>query len=97
METQNRGEGGCRHPILRFDDHTWRTPLGQTEDPGHDSGEPYHDLQIPWKRWVFAHKKLSIRYREPYQMRHTSVTWNLMVGMNLLLVAQNHGHSPAVM
>jgi hypothetical protein len=23
---------------------------------GHDTGEPYHDLQIPWKRWVFAHR-----------------------------------------
>ena len=64
---------------------------------GHDSGEPYHDLQISWKRWVFAHKKLKIRYREPYQMRHTSVTWNLMIGKNLLWVAQNHGHSAAVM
>jgi hypothetical protein len=30
-------------------------------------------------------------------MRHTSVTWNLMIGKNLLCVAQNHGHSPAVM
>jgi integrase len=64
---------------------------------GHDAGEPYHDLQIPWKRWVFTHKKLGIRYREPYQMRHTSVTWNLMIGKNLLWVAQNHGHSAAVM
>jgi integrase len=52
---------------------------------------------IPWKRWVFAHKKLGIRYREPYHMRHTSVTWNLMIGENLLWVAQNHGHSDAVM
>jgi len=30
-------------------------------------------------------------------MRHTSVTWNLMIGKNLLWVAQNHGHSGAVM
>ena len=64
---------------------------------GHDTGESYHDLQAPWKRWVFAHKKLSIRYRPPYQVRHTSVTWNLMIGKNLLWIAQNHGHSPAVM
>jgi integrase len=63
----------------------------------HDSGEPYHDLQIPWKRWVFAHKTLGIRYREPYQMRHTSVTWNLVIGKNLLFVAHNHGHSAVVM
>ena len=30
-------------------------------------------------------------------MRHTSVTWNLMIGKNLLWVAQNHGHSATVM
>jgi len=64
---------------------------------GHDTGESYHDLQLPWKRWVFVHKKLGIHYRELYQMRHTSVTWNLMIGKNLLWVAQNHRHSAAVM
>lgn len=58
---------------------------------------PYHDLQIPWKRWAFTHKRLTIRYREPYQVRHTSVTWNLMIGKNLLWVALQHGHSAAVM
>ena len=62
-----------------------------------DDGEPFHDLQIPWKRWQFVHKKLTMRYREPYQMRHTSVTWNLMIGKNLLWVADQHGHSAAVM
>lgn len=30
-------------------------------------------------------------------MRHTSVTWNLMIGKNLLWVAEQHGHSAAVM
>lgn len=65
--------------------------------PGRQLRLDYHDHQIPWKRWVFAHKKLGVRYREPYQMRHTSVTWNLMIGKNLLWVAQNHGHSAAVM
>ena len=59
--------------------------------------EPFNDLQLQWRRWVFTHKRLGIRYREPYQMRHTSVTWNLMIGENLLKVAQQHGHSAAVM
>jgi integrase len=61
------------------------------------NSEPFNDLQLQWKRWVFTHKRLGIRYREPYQMRHTSVTWNLMIGENLLKVAQQHGHSAAVM
>lgn len=64
---------------------------------GHANGDPYHDLQTQWKHWQTTHKRLGIRYREPYQMRHTSVTWNLMIGKNLLWVAEQHGHSPAVM
>ena len=45
----------------------------------------------------FANKKLGSRYRESDQMRHASVTWNLMIGKNLLWLTQNHGHSAAVM
>ncbi len=62
-----------------------------------EGGEPFHDLQRPWKRWAFTLKQLGIRYREPYQARHTSVTWNLMIGKNPLWVAEQHGHSVAVM
>lgn len=62
-----------------------------------ENGKPFHDLQLPWKRWQYTNKRIQIRYREPYQMRHTSVTWNLMIGKNLLWVAEQHGHSPAVM
>jgi integrase len=62
-----------------------------------ENGEPFHDLQRPWNRWQFTLKRLGIRYREPYQARHTSVTWNLMIGKNPLWVAEMHGHSVAVM
>lgn len=62
-----------------------------------DKGRPWHDLQLQWRHWQYTHKRLKIRYREPYQMRHSSVTWNLMIGKNLLWVAEQHGHSPAVM
>jgi hypothetical protein len=40
---------------------------------------------------------MGIRYREPYQMRHTSATWTLMTGKNFLRIAKQHGHSPVVM
>lgn len=60
-------------------------------------GEPWHDLQVQGRHWQRVMKALGLRYREPYQMRHTSATWNLMVGNNLLWVAENHGHSPFVM
>jgi hypothetical protein len=33
----------------------------------------------------------------PYAARHTSVSWNLMIGRNALLVAKEHGHRPLTM
>jgi len=54
--------------------------------------------QNPWVRWK---RSLSItlkgRYREPYNARHSSLSWNLMVGKNPLSVAKQHGHSVHVM
>lgn len=38
-----------------------------------------------------------IRPRGPYHARHSSVTWNLMLGKNLLWTARQHGHSVEVM
>jgi hypothetical protein len=35
--------------------------------------------------------------REPYNARHSSVSWNLMVGKNPLWVAKQHGHSVHIM
>jgi integrase len=64
---------------------------------GDERGDQWNDLQVPWRRWVATHKRLRIRYREPYQARHTSVSWNLIMGKNLLWVARQHGHSAAVM
>jgi hypothetical protein len=32
-------------------------------------------------RWVFTHKELGIRYREPYHMRHTSVHAKWLTGL----------------
>jgi hypothetical protein len=38
-----------------------------------------------------------LRYRKPYTTRHTSVSWNLMLGKNPLWVARQHGHRIATM
>ena len=35
----------------------------------------------------------NIRYRKPHGARHTSVSWDLMIGRNPLWVARQHGHS----
>jgi hypothetical protein len=40
---------------------------------------------------------LPARRRGPYHARHSSVTWQLMLGKNLLWVAKQHGHSVEVM
>ena len=62
-----------------------------------DSGRPIADLKYPYTRWQRTLQRLAIRYRKPYMARHTSVSWNLMVGRNPLLVAKEHGHRPTTM
>src|SRR6202040_2912224 len=37
------------------------------------------------------------RYRKPSAPRHSSVSWDLMVGRNPLWVAKQHGHSIATL
>ena len=62
-----------------------------------EDGKPFHDLQVQWKRWRRTMQSLKMRDRDPYGARHSSVSWNLMMGKNFLWVADQHGHSPAVM
>jgi integrase len=57
------------------------------------TGEPIQDLQvatIPWRKTL---RSLKVRYRRPYTARHSSVSWNFMLGKNVLWVAKQHGHS----
>lgn len=57
-----------------------------------DTGAPIPSLGYCYWRWQWTLKRLAIRYRKPYMARHTSVSWNLMIGRNPLLVAKEHGH-----
>lgn len=57
-----------------------------------DEGRPIPDVAYPYGRWERTLKRLRIRYRRPYVARHTSVSWNLMMSRNPLLVAKEHGH-----
>ena len=56
-----------------------------------------HRVQGYLHRSVSAQPALNIRRRGPYHARHSSVTWQLMLGKNLLWVAKQHGHSVEVM
>jgi len=42
-------------------------------------------------------KRLGLRYREPYQTRHTSATLALMAGANPSYIARQLGHTNANM
>lgn len=63
----------------------------------YETGEQIQRSTVMQERWALLHKVADVRYREPYQCRHSSVSWKLMAGENPLKVAKNHGHSMATM
>jgi len=58
----------------------------------HPNGDPIRKLATVYRRWRQTLQRLAIRYRKPYAARHSSVSWDLMLGRNPLFVAQQHGH-----
>lgn len=42
------------------------------------------DLQVAAIRWRNTLRSLKVRYRRPYTARHSSVSWNLMIGKEAL-------------
>ena len=62
-----------------------------------EDGQPIQHARYPYARWRQTLRKLPIRNRKPYGARHSSVSWNLMIGKNPLWVAKQHGHSVATM
>lgn len=42
--------------------------------------------------WTYALKRAGVRYRYPYQLRHTFASWMLSAGENPLWVAKQMGH-----
>ena len=62
-----------------------------------DDGKPIRDLKYVYMRWRYVIEDRKVRYREPYNARHTCVSWNLMLGKNILWCARQHGHSVQVM
>ena len=57
-------------------------------------GKPWVDVRA-WNRsyWTPTLKALGIRYRRPYNTRHTCATMLLMAGARPLWVAEQMGHS----
>lgn len=58
------------------------------------TGEPWlGDQQIRKSAWIPALKKAGVRYRNPYQTRHTYASMMLSAGENLAWVSNQMGHS----
>jgi hypothetical protein len=60
-------------------------------------GAPIRDLSYPYACWHRTLRSLAIRYRKPNAARHSSVSWDLLIGRNPLFVAKQHGHSLTTM
>jgi hypothetical protein len=60
-------------------------------------GEPLETTYLPYNRWTEVLSTLPVRFRKPYNARHSYTSWRLMIGHNRLLVAYEDGHSVATM
>ena len=58
-----------------------------------DYGSRMRRMSTASSRWTRTLAKLPIRYRRPYVARHTSGSWNLIIGHPAAFVADQHGHS----
>lgn len=57
------------------------------------TGEPWTNADaIRKKAWVPTLKKAGVRYRNPYQTRHTFATRHISQGVNLFWLAGQMGH-----
>ena len=62
-----------------------------------DDGKPIRNLKYPYVRWVHVLDKFGVRYREPYNARHSFVSWCLMLGKNPLWCSKQFGHGVQLM
>ena len=61
------------------------------------TGQPWADIQTQWRIWRRCLTRVGLRYREPYQTRHTFATLALMAGANPTWIARQMGHANAQM
>jgi integrase len=61
------------------------------------NGSPIRRLGHVAQCWRQSLDRLGLRFRRPYCARHTSVSWNLMIGKSPLWVSRQHGHRVATM
>jgi integrase len=59
------------------------------------NGSPIRRLGHAARCWRQSLNRLGLRFRRPYCARHSSVSWNLMIGKSPLWVSSQHGHRVA--
>ena len=57
------------------------------------TGRPYSTTNKIRAQWISVLKKAGVRYRVPYQTRHTYASTSLAVGEDLAYIAKQMGHS----
>jgi hypothetical protein len=62
-----------------------------------EDGAPIINLSYPYRRWGYVLESRKVRYREPYNARHSCISWRMMIGHNVMLVAEEDDHSVATM
>lgn len=88
--------GRALHFLERQREHTQLRGATVFLDP--NTGKPYNDDKPFRERyWRPIHAALKIRYRIPYQMRHTYATMAIMAENNPTWIARQMGNSPAIM
>ena len=58
-----------------------------------NTGQPYSTTNKIRTQWISVLKKAGVRYRVPYQTRHTYASTMLAVGEDLAYIAKQMGHS----
>lgn len=57
------------------------------------TGGQFENDKTAWRPWQHAVRLAGVRYRKPYNTRHTFATLNLMAGANPMWVARQLGHT----
>jgi integrase len=106
---RSQGKASTKTYVARdveLNEHAWAvfeaqrayTQLADREIFGNPAtGRPWADIQTQWKIWRACLARLGMRYREPYQTRHTYASLQLMDGVNAVYIARQMGHANAQM
>lgn len=58
-----------------------------------DDGKPFTGAEHVWRNWKRALQRSGVRYRNPYQTRHTYASLMLSAGENINWLSKQMGHS----